>query len=992
MLQASTLRHLVALAVLAFIGAEALAESAFKITFATENRRHGSVWNGGVEDRGRLRGMLGWHLHDEDRLRPPDRWNIVTQSVGGDVASPGIILSLNGPETVPMRFFTRRGDTEFIPSELPYGVTHYPPGLRGDVSLERVPVPLTVSSGQSEADDPALFRTREGEYWLAWVAYRTVRREGDYLDGADRVMAVHSPDGHIWSKPQPVTAPGDHFRVALGQDRNGTVWSVYSLQENLGSGNFDLYASSFSSGSWSGPVQLTTDPRPDAFHSLATGPDGTLHLVWAGFRDSQDGGPPQSDILYRSFDGTSWSPELNLTDSPADDWEPAVATAADGRAWVAWDAYRSSVNGFDLLLASVGPDGPEAHRVVSATPYAEMRADVAVDGGGRVWVSWEEGSANWGKDFGYANPRHRIHLKQGSRLYDPRGPRLPRVAVLENGTWRQPGRPVTGSAPEFLRSQLFQNPRLAVDGSGAVWVVLRHQWRGAGRWGGHFFDNYATAWAGGNWLAPVLLTGSTGRIDTLVATAPGAGGGLVAAVVGDGRRMPVGLPRRHEVSVMRIDRAALAQSPGTPDLDAFEPSAAPDFVPTHADESTDLARIRGHRVDLGGATWKVVRGDLHRHTEISMDGAIDGSLYDAYRYALNAAQLDFLGVSDHNYGQWLDTDEPEYPQSDNEFQFWRTQKSADLFHVPGRFTPLYGYERTPNFPLGHRNIFHATRGVFSLRVPRLHVRERPGLIESDPPKLWAYLRRTGGIGIPHTPATTMGTNWKRRNDEVIPVTEIYQGDRNSYETQGGPRAALPDDPGLGQAGLPPHQDGLVQNALGVGYRMGFIASSDHYSTHISYANLIVPDRVTTREDLLDAFRKRRTYASTDNIAVDFHAEGSHQGSVMAVRDAPVFTVNVAGTAPIRTVEVVKNNRSVYTHRGDGTRLARFTYRDSDFSDTSMGPTATITDWSRPETGIRARPNPQESFYYLRVIQAFSEDEPEKDGEVAWSSPIFVERR
>ena len=37
----------------------------------------------------------------------------------------------------------------------------------------------------------------------------------------------------------------------------------------------------------------------------------------------------------------------------------------------------------------------------------------------------------------------------------------------------------------------------------------------------------------------------------------------------------------------------------------------------------------------------------------------------------------------------------------------------------------------------------------------------------------------------------MGTNWKRRDDEVIPVTEIYQGDRNSYETQGGPRV---DDP------------------------------------------------------------------------------------------------------------------------------------------------------------------------------------------------------
>ena len=172
--------------------------------------------------------------------------------------------------------------------------------------------------------------------------------------------------------------------------------------------------------------------------------------------------------------------------------------------------------------------------------------------------------------------------------------------------------------------------------------------------------------------------------------------------------------------------------------------------------------------------------------------------------------------------------------------------------------------------------------------------------------------------------------------------------------------------------------------------MGFIASSDHYSTHISYANLIVPDGVTTREDLLDAFRKRRTYASTDNIALDFHASGQHQGAVIGASQSPVFNVRVRGTGPILTVEVVKNNRAVYTHEGLGSSEVEFEYKDADFGDTSMGPTVVITDWSRPETGIRPRPNPRESFYYLRVIQSFSEQELAREGEVAWSSPIFVE--
>ena len=974
----------------------AASTSGFKITYSLKNRRHGALWNGGVEDASRVRSVQGWHLHDDDRLRPPNLWDIQLHSVGGAIAAPGVILDLLGPGSQLVSVFSRREDIDFVPEEIPYGKIFHPAGFNGDVAVERVPIAQPVSSAAYEDDSPALLRTRSGGYWLAWVAYKTRSRDGFYYEGADEIAVTRSPDGRVWSKPLAITPPGDHFRIALGEDGQGRIWCVYSRQEQIGGGDFNLQARRFDGDAWSEEIRLSDDPRLDIFHRLAADRDGNLYLVWMGFPDGPRGGLAQSDILLRRFDGTGWGPEINVTNSPEDDWEPAVAAGKAGAAWVAWDSYRET--GYDLLLRSVSPEGLGELREVSATPYAEMRADIVVDAEDRVWVAWEEGGLNWGKDTGYENPNHRIHLKKGgSRIYGrPASSRVrrPRLAVLSGETWRQPKSQPQDAAPDFLDPALFQSPRLGLDGEGRVWVFLRHQWRAAGRWAGHLFDFYATTMAGGEWISPILLNGSTGRQDTVLATAPGGGSDLVAAVVGDGRRLPVGLPKHHDISVLTIDGGLIQGEPTPVPLVALQPGSAPGYQPTHPSEAADLERIRGHRVEVGGRRWKIVRGDLHRHTEISMDGATDGTLWDAYRYAMNAAGLDFLGVSDHNYGQWLDTDEPEFPQSDNEFQWWRTQKSADLFYVPGRFTPLYGYERTLNFPLGHRNIFHDRRGVFSLKVPKLHVRERPELLDRDPPNLWSYLRRTGGIGIPHTSATTMGTDWKRRNDEVIPVTETYQGDRNSYLTEGGVRAALPSDPGLGAAGRKPHQKGLVQNALGAGYHMGFIASSDHYSTHISYANLIVPDRITTRADLLDAFRNRRTYASTDNIVVDFHTADRHQGSEIHSGESPEFLIEVAGTAPILQVEIVKNNRVIYTRGGEGESRVGFQFRDieslgGDFEDTSVAPTATIQDWSRPETGIRPRPDRKESFYYLRVIQSYSAAEPGKEGEVAWSSPIYV---
>lgn len=973
--------------------------SGFKITFGLRVKGHGRNWSGGVRNTAQIGSISGWHLSAGDTIVPPDRWNITLTMVAGDVAAKAVILDLVSPEEQPVTVFTRMGDFTFVPAEIPYGKTHFVEDFKGDVSVERVPVPQTVTGRQYEDDDPAILRTRGGEYWLAWVSYSTRRREGYQYTGADQVMVARGRDGLHWYGATTLTPPGDHFRVALAEDARGRIWCVFAAQKQLETGNFDLYARFFDGKDWSREERLTSSPFPDIFHRLAADRNGKMHLVWMGYRPGAGGAAPQSDILMREHDGDRWSAEVNVSQSAENDWEPAVAVDSSGRAWVAWDSYQPAGGApatYDVLLrpCANGQLGPV--QTVSGTPFAEMRADVAVDGRDRVWVAWEEGGLNWGKDSGYENPKHRIWLRPGgSRIYGPPNSqkalyRRPRVAVLENGQLREPKARLEDAYPPDLQRNLYLSPRLGVDGDGRVWMFVRHQHIAQGRNAGQLFDYYATTLSGGGaaqrWLPFTLLPGSTGRQDTVLAAAPAAGG-IAVAVVGDGRHLPVPLPINHDVATLLIASRGIAN--GEAQLQAFQPSAAGQFPVTHPEEAREVAAVRQHRVTVGGRSYKIVRGDVHRHTEICMDGGIDGSLWDAYRYGIDAAGFDYMAVTDHNYGAWLDTDEPESKNTDNEYQWWRTQKSADMFYVPGRFVALYGYERSINFPLGHRNILHVRRGVFSYRVPKLHISERPELIEKDAQGLWSYLRVTDGIGLPHTMGTSMGTDWRLRDDELEPVAEIYQGDRNSYEEEGQPRAALKDAWGDGGGGRQPFQKGLIWNALGVGYKMGFIASSDHFSTHISYANLLVPDGVTGRAEILDAFRARRTYGSTDNIVLDFHAGEVMQGGEMSASESPTFQIRARGTEPILRVEIIKNNRIVFS-RGSESESVEFSYRDNEkFSDTSMAPTSQIKNWDAPETGIRPRPREKAAYYYVRVIQRYSREFPDREGEIAWSSPIFV---
>jgi hypothetical protein len=232
--------------------------------------------------------------------------------------------------------------------------------------------------------------------------------------------------------------------------------------------------------------------------------------------------------------------------------------------------------------------------------------------------------------------------------------------------------------------------------------------------------------------------------------------------------------------------------------------------------------------------------------------------------------------------------------------------------------------------------------------------EAEGKIGAKP--LFEYLKKRGGISIPHTSATGMGTDWRDNDPEVEPLVEIYQGDRVSAEYEGAPRAATAGDVTSQPGGFRPL--GYVWNAWRKGYKLGVQASSDHLSTHLSYACTIAED--SSRQGLLDAMKKRHNYGATDNIVLDYRLRNDGkeylQGDIVKLTSATFsLSVRVIGTAPIRQIDIIRNNEFVHTLQNQAADVS-FTFSDRDRK-------------------------PGETYYYVRVQQV--------NDQIAWSSPIWV---
>jgi len=705
---------------------------------------------------------------------------------------------------------------------------------------------------------------------------------------------------------------GDYWRPAMGADGDGRLWVTWSQNDK---GNWDIWAKFLSAGKWSEAVRLTKSAGNDFYQQLAADSSGRLWMVWQAVVDRN------YEVMLARVTKEGLQETRNVSRHPANDWEPAIATANDGRIFVGWDRYRNG--SYDILVSTLRDGKLSDPIAVAATPGYEAHASLAADRQGQLWVAWDKGGRRWGY---HGKPRLRLHARRsvdirclvGDRVFAPR---------------EDLGAVLSGKLARFC-----ELPELTVDGTGRLWLIVRHltdltpkkrrknnrpqQARG-------IWNPYAMCYAAGRWSEPIKLPDSNGRNDMRVATCLGRTGHVQLAWADDGRK-----PKRsYEPVNHNVHAAALV--PPTPGK--VELAVKPLNQPASALSKTDpVARTAPrHTITAGGKTYTLFFGDTHRHTDLSRCAMnYDGSLLDTYRYAIDVAALDFLAISDHdqdllkhrNHRKWA-------PLQD--YAWWRSQKYCDLFLIEGKFIPVYGYEHGGSMVRrgGHQNVLYAERGM-------------PCYEQDAPEELFKLLKGKDAVVIPHQLADGgSATDWTRVNVQFEPVAEIYQA-RGSYEFSG----ALPK-PRVNREGH------YIQDALAKGIRIGVIASSDHGLVSGAYAGVYASE--LSRRGVLSGLRARRTFGATDRILIEFRMEDRLMGEEIEVQGPPRFGVLVRGTDPLKHVEVVRDGRSAFSKRADGSEC-QFAYVD-------------------PKLAAG-----ESAYYYVRCEQ--------KNGDRGWSSAIWVSRK
>jgi hypothetical protein len=141
----------------------------------------------------------------------------------------------------------------------------------------------------------------------------------------DQVYHGQSTEGVLWDYAAIAAGSGP----TLSAGREGAVLVAWQNEEFA---DYEIYSSKLEGPSWSPPVNVSDSPDADS-----TAPDvtvqanGTAHLVW------QEAISATAYVRYSQ--GSDWTETITLSDGVTDAYLPSLAVDAWGRQHAAWEDF-----------------------------------------------------------------------------------------------------------------------------------------------------------------------------------------------------------------------------------------------------------------------------------------------------------------------------------------------------------------------------------------------------------------------------------------------------------------------------------------------------------------------------------------------------------------------------------------------------------------------------------------------------------------------------
>jgi hypothetical protein len=217
--------------------------------------------------------------------------------------------------------------------------------------------PIRVSSGDTNAAEPAIATAPGGEVYIAWVNHGAQSQ-------ADVMFARFNSEGRMQGSPvrvnsQPGVATawrGDPPTVAVASDQTVYVgWTARVGSESDHATDIYLSSSRDHGQTFNAPVKVNDDPKPavHGMHSLAVAKDGRVYLAWL---DERNVAPmPMKDMKMEGASagrhmesnrevfaassndgGRTFSTNQKVATNACPCCKTALAVGSDGRLFVSW--------------------------------------------------------------------------------------------------------------------------------------------------------------------------------------------------------------------------------------------------------------------------------------------------------------------------------------------------------------------------------------------------------------------------------------------------------------------------------------------------------------------------------------------------------------------------------------------------------------------------------------------------------------------------------